>query len=164
MLDLALLIDTRNAVQHSLLSLPAASELEYGDVSSGHLYESVRYTAIVYSVAVTFPLPPVTGVYDTLTKRLTELLEESREDVCWEMFPKVLLWVLVLGGIAASVTADRKWFVQNLAALSAALNTLRWEDIVLELGQYLWLERACDVGGRSLWLEVMREMGLDDSK
>lgn len=158
--DLAVLIDRRNLVQHNLMSLPTADELEYGEVSSVYLYEAVRYAAIIYSVAVTFPLPPMTGVYEKLTSLLKAVLEESRLDICWTIYPKTLLWILVLGGIASSVTLDRSWYVKNLAAVSAALNILQWDDAVQELGQYLWLERTCDAGGRSVWLEAMREGAL----
>jgi hypothetical protein len=155
--DLTMLMDRRNSVQHALLSLPTAQELEFGEVSSVSLYESIRYTAIIYSVAVTFPLPPMTGIYSKLTGHLKSVLEESKLDLCWKLYPKALLWVLTLGGIASSVTVHRSWYVRNLAAVSMALNISRWDDVADEMGQYLWLERACDIGGRKLWLEVSRK-------
>jgi hypothetical protein len=161
--ELSTVIDKRNFVQHTLLSLPTAYEQEFAEISSVHLYEAVRYTALIYSVAVTFPLPPVTGIYDKFTARLKSVLEESKLDLCWNMYPKTLLWVLTLGGIASSVTAHRSWYVQTLATISAALNISRWDEVVEEMGQYLWLERACDVGGRKLWLDVIRERYLDSN-
>jgi hypothetical protein len=160
--DLSMVIDRRNFVQHALLSLPSADELDF-IVSSVTLYESIRYTAIIYSVAVTFPLPPMTGIYDKLTTLLKSVLEESKLDLCWGMYPQTLLWILTLGGIASSVTAHRRWYVRSLAAISAALNISRWEDVIEEIEKYLWLERACDVGGRKLWLEVSRERCLDNN-
>jgi hypothetical protein len=160
--DLTVLMDRRNSVQHALLSLPTAHELEFGEVSSVSLYESIRYTSIIYSIAVTFPLPPTTGIYDRLTGHLESVLEESKLDLCWKLFPRTLLWILTLGGIASSVTVERSWYVRNLAAVSAALNISRWVDVADEMGQYLWLERACDIGGRKLWLEVSRERRLDN--
>lgn len=159
--ELSTVIDRRNFVQHTLLSLPTADELEFAEVSSVHLYEAIRYTALIYSAAVTFPLPPTTGIYDKLTARLKSVLEESKLDLCWTLYPKTLLWVLTLGGIASSVTAHRCWYVQNLAAISAALNISRWDEVAEEVEQYLWLERACDAGGRKLWLDVIRERHLD---
>jgi hypothetical protein len=161
--DLSQVIDRRNFVQHSLLLLPTAGELEFPEVSSIHLYEAIRYTALIYSIAVTFPLPPMTGIYDKLTARLKSVLEESKLDLCWKLYPKTLLWVLTLGGIASSVTVHRSWYVQTLAAISAALDISRWDDVAEEMGRYLWLERACDAGGRKLWLEVIRERYLDSN-
>jgi hypothetical protein len=159
--DLSAVIDRRNFVQHALLCLPTADELDFGEVSNIYLYESIRYTAIIYSIAVTFPLPPMTGIYAKLTALLKSILGESELDVCWKLYPKTLLWILTLGGIAASVTPNRTWFVQKLSTICAALKISRWEDIAEEMGQYLWLERACEAGGRELWLEVSREMCLD---
>lgn len=159
--ELSTVIDRRNFVQHALLSLPTADELESGEVGSVHLYEAVRYAALIYSVAVTFPLPPMTGVYDKLTARLKSVLEESKLDLCWKLYPKTLLWVLTLGGIASSVTVHRSWYVRTLSVISAALNISTWDEVVEEMGQYLWLERACDAGGRKLWLDVIRERHLN---
>jgi hypothetical protein len=44
--------------------------------------------------------------------------------------------------------------VQNLATLSVALKFSEWEEVTDELEKYLWLESACDAGGRLLWTEA----------
>jgi hypothetical protein len=155
--DLGAFISARNSIQHSLMSLPKGDELEYGEVSSICLYESIRHTAIIYSVAVTFPLPPTTGIFRKLARGLKMIMENSKFDSCWQLCPKALLWMLVLGGIAASETVDRTWFVQNLAAVSGALKLSEWEDVAKEVESYLWLASACDSGGRSLWDEMRSE-------
>lgn len=154
-LDMALFIDHRNAAQHSLMSLPTGDELEYGEISSTCLYESVRLAAIIYSGAVTFPLPPHTGFYRRLATRLQGILEESKDNPCWQLCPEALLWLLILGGIAATGTARRGWFVQNLTAVGAALRLSSWEQVAGPLENYLWLESACDAGGRLLWDEAV---------
>lgn len=154
--DIVDLIDTRNAIQYSLMSLPTGDELEYGQVSSICLYEAIRYTAIIYSAAVTFPLPPSTGIFLTATTRLQNVLDESKSDPCWQLCPDVLLWILVLGGIA-SLGTERVWFVQNLAAVSTALNISEWEQVIEKLENYLWLGSACDSGGQILWAEVLAD-------
>jgi hypothetical protein len=159
--DFKVFIEKRNAIQHSLMSLPTGDELEDGEISSVCLYESIRHTAIIYSVAVTFPLPPVSGIFRKLAGSLKDILEKSKLDPCWLLCPKTLLWMLILGGIAASETTDRAWYVQNLAALSIALNLTEWKDVAEEAENYLWLESACDAGGSSLWNEVKNEMLLN---
>jgi hypothetical protein len=155
--DIPAFIDRRNVVQHSLMSLPRGDELNHGEVNSVCLYESIRYAAIIYSAAVTFPLPPHTGLFRMLATVLQKILEESKFDPCWQLCPKALLWILVLGGIASFDTVERTWYVQNLAAVSAALNLSEWEEVAEELGNYLWLQSACDGGGRLLWVEVLSD-------
>ena len=159
--DLKVFIEKRNAIQHSLMSLPTGDELECGEISSVCLHESIRHAAIIYSVAVTFPLPPVSGIFRKLAGRLKDILEKSKLDPCWQLYPKTLLWMLILGGIAALETTDRAWYVRNLAALSSALNLAEWKDVAEEAENYLWLESACDAGGSSLWDEVTNERLLD---
>jgi hypothetical protein len=155
--DMTVLIDKRNAVQHSLMSLTRGDELNYGEVNSVCLYESVRHAAIIYSAAVTFPLPPLTGIFRNLATLLKMTMEESKLDPCWQLCPKVLLWILILGGIAATDTVERSWYVQNLAAVSDALELSEWEEVTEELRNYLWLESGCDAGGRMLWIEVLND-------
>jgi len=152
--DLRDFIEKRNAIQHSLMSLSTGDELPYGEISSVCLYESIRFAAIIYSVAVTFPLPPLSGIFRKLASSLRKILENSKLDPCWQVWPKALLWTLILGGISAFETTDRVWYVQNLATLSRVLNLTEWEDAAEEVGNYLWLGSACDAGGRSLWDEV----------
>jgi hypothetical protein len=159
--DLTVFIEKRNAIQHSLMSLSTGDELEYGEISSVCLYESIRHAAIIYSVAVIFPLPPVSGIFRKLAGSLRDILEKSKLDPCWRLFPETLLWMLILGGIAASETTDRPWYVRKLAALSRVLNLTEWKDVAEEAENYLWLESACDAGGSSLWNEVENERLLD---
>lgn len=155
--DIALYIDSRNAVQHRLMSLVTADELGVADITSACLYESIRHAAIIYSAAVTFPVPSYTGIFGQLGSWLRGILEESKVDMCWQLFPKALLWVLVLGGIASSGTAERTWYVQNIAAVTAALKLDDWPEISRELENYLWLESSCDTGGQLLWTEVLND-------
>ena len=159
--DLRVFIERRNAIQHSLMSLSTGDELPYGEVNSVCLYESIRLSAIIYSVAVTFPLPPLSGLFRKLAGSLRETLENSKLDPCWQIWPGTLLWTLILGGISAFETTERAWYVQNLAALSKMLNLTEWKDAAEEVEKYLWLESTCDAGGSILWDEVKIERALE---
>jgi len=155
--DMAQFIDKRNAVQYQLVSLPIGEELPPGEVGSTNVYESVRLATMIYSAAVTFPLPPLTGIFHRLTCTLRDALEKSKSDSCWRSSPKTLLWILVLGGIAASGTNERPWYAQVLSTVSMGLELSTWYQVSVELENYLWLESACDSAGRSLWIEVEQE-------
>lgn len=155
--DFNMYIRQRNTLQHRLMSLPKGEDLEYGEVSSVCLYESIRHTAVIYSTAVTFALPPHSGIFRTLSSKLKTIMEESKFDPCWQLCPETLVWMLVLGGIAATGTAERGWYVQNLAAVSAALKLSDWEDVEDGLREFLWMGSACAPGGQLLWEEVMND-------
>ncbi|PVH80073.1 hypothetical protein DL98DRAFT_419234, partial [Cadophora sp. DSE1049] len=155
--DMAAFVLRRNATQHNLMSLPSGEELGVGEVSSVCLYESIRHAVLIYSVAVTFPLPPLTGIFGKLATALKKIMEASKFDPCWQLCPKTLLWILVLGGIAASDTKERTWYVQNVEAVSGALKLSEWQDVIENIEEYLWLENACDNGGRILWDDVVND-------
>lgn len=158
--DMELFIDNRNAIQHRLMSLQGGDELLSEEVSSPLIYESMRLVGIIYSAAVTFPMPPYQGIFRRLTSRLKPILEESRVDPCWQTDPNSLLWVLIIAGIAALDSEERNWYVQTLADVSRSLNLWDWSDVVTRMSPYLWLGSACGSGGRLLWSEVVCCMDL----
>lgn len=147
-------IDKRNAVQHQLISLPSGEELTEGLIGSPHIYECVRLAMMIYSAAVTFPLPPITGIFHRLAYLLRNVLEKSRAEPHWRSSSRPLLWILVMGGIAAFGTIERSWYVRSLAAVLSAMKLSAWKQVSDEMGHYLWLESACDSAGRLLWIEV----------
>jgi len=109
---------------------------------------------MIYAAGVTFPLPPLTGIYPKLASTLKSILEASIRDTGWRKCPKALLWIMILGGIAAADSPERPWYVSNLMIVSDALDVIEWEDVVEELERYLWLDSVCDDGAQSLWAEV----------
>lgn len=138
------------------MSLPSGDELLVpGDeVKSIALYESIRHAAFIYSAAVTFPLPALSGHFHTLAEILQKLLEASKFDSCWRHYPKTLLWILILGGIAASDTKERDWFVKSISIVAKILKIGTWEEVTEIVESFLWLESACGFGGRILWADV----------
>jgi len=155
--DMTLFIDRRNSIQHRLISLPIGEDLNNGEASNILIYDAVRYTAMIYGAAVIFPLPALQGVFRKLATRLREVIGENGFNRGWQDYPKTLLWVLVLGGVAALETTERYFYVQKLACLSTIFNILEWDDIVIDLKNHLWLESACHAGGRDLWDEIIHE-------
>jgi hypothetical protein len=140
------------------MSLPSGDELLVPEdkVKSIALYESIRHAALIYSTAVTFPLPALSGHFHKLAATLQQLLEASKFDSCWRHYPKTLLWILVLGGIAASDTKERDWFVRSLSIVAKILKIGTWQEASEIVESFLWLESACGPGGRILWAEVTR--------
>jgi hypothetical protein len=89
-----------------------------------------------------------------LVSILKSLLESSKFDPCWRHCPKTLLWILVLGGIAALDTREREWFLRNAVIVAKVLKVARWEQVIDVMEGFLWLDSACDAGGRILWTEM----------
>jgi hypothetical protein len=158
--NIAYLTERRNMVQHTLLSLPLApgpESIEYSSTGTSSwisfAYELLRLTALIYSVGVLFPMPPASETLDKLVIMLNAELTE-KEHKLWINCPGTLLWMLVLGGIAAEHLSVRLEFVSRLATLSAAMDINLWPDVVEVMERHLWMESACDFGGQKLWIEV----------
>jgi hypothetical protein len=149
---------TRTAVQQRLLLLPTAEELSMPwslSKPKPNIYECCRLTALIYSIAVVFPVPNSHSVLQELGRRF--MIEIGVLDI--KTFGielgGVLLWMLVLGGIAALDTPERHWFASQLAWIVRRLDIDDWEGVEDILGSFLWLDSACSQGGRLLWSESM---------
>ncbi|KIW34067.1 uncharacterized protein PV07_00867 [Cladophialophora immunda] len=158
-LDLARLCDRRNLIQHTLLSLPSHTDLPSAD-RPRPIYEPTRLALLIYSLTVIFPLPPQTAPITVLARQLKSALRESDMRSGWSsshQAQRLLMWILVIGGAAArDVAEERLWFIAALGRLSAQLGIKKFEDLKKNvLKRILWLDRACDAAGKTLWAEIL---------
>jgi len=148
---------TRTAVQQKLLSLPASEELNSVPSSSPkpNIYECCRLTALIFGVAVVYPVPNSHIVFEKLVQRLKVAITLLDIKAFGIDLSGVLLWMVVLGGIAAFDTPERSWFASQLAFIVRRLDIEEWVEMENILETFLWLESACDQGGRLLWDEAL---------
>jgi Fungal specific transcription factor domain len=155
-LTLGQIVRTRTGIQKQLLLLPTAKELKIKPSSRPNLYECCRLTAIMFSIAVIYPIPNTYNVLQALVRGLTASLEVMDIESHSVDYSGLLLWMLVLGGIAALEKPERPWFASNLALLSRRDDLrLDWNGAEDILKSFLWLQSACSPGGHQLWDEVM---------
>jgi hypothetical protein len=155
---ITVIINIRNATQHTLMSLPSADEIPCWEKGDRSRYETLRIALILFSMAVVFPLPRITAVRARVVCSLKAAIEESDPEDIWVESPHVFLWILVLGGTSALGMEERGWFVRRLAHVSCTLSCSTWRDAEHIMSKHLWLQSACDGAGRELWEEVTWEM------
>lgn len=145
------IIAARTVTQHRLLSLaPPSSDIPQPDEC---IYNATRVAALIYSDMVLFPLPPQAGVKPKLADMLRRALDCCTIQSCWGSHPRLLLWTVVVGGIAASSTSHRPWYASRLHKLSTKLEIYDWELIKKILSSFLWWDYICDEPAKKLWHE-----------
>lgn len=162
-ITLGRIVRTRLAVQKQVLMLPAASKsteqhysIEIPESRAPSLYECCRLTALIFSVAVIFPTTNQFSVLQRLVRELKAELEGMDMNIIPPDALNVLLWTLVLGGVAALGKPERLWFTLQLKIVGEArLKLDSWKSVEQILETFLWLRSACSPGGRQLWHEVM---------
>lgn len=155
-LSLTAVSSTRGDVQQRIMNLP--STIDIPNMSFPYIYEACRLTGIIYGIAVIFPIPNAYDVFKQLVERLQTAIEMSRIESFGAAFEGPYLWMLILGGIAALDKPERCWFVGQLLAFVRTTGVRDWSAVQTVVGDFLWLESACDPGGRKLWTEVL-ELG-----
>jgi Fungal specific transcription factor domain len=157
-LKLGAMARMRTAVQQRLLLLPTAEELGIPSPLSEpkpNIYECCRLTALIYGVAVVLPVPHSHSMLQELVRRLMIVIRGLDNRTFGVELGGVLLWMLVLGGIAALDTPERNWFASQLAWIVRRLDIGDWGGVEDILGSFLWLDSVCGQGGRLLWSEAM---------
>ena len=118
------------------------------------LYESTRLATYIYALLITFPFSANMAPFEELAALLrNEVSVLDTLDLCIEDI-KLLVWVLVMGAVAAIDTVERIWFVSMLRQVVGVVEIGSWEEMRDLLGRFLWLGSTSDVDGRVLWGEV----------
>lgn len=154
--DLSMICTQRNLVQHHLLSLQPAGKLGVNFRQTYPMYEACRLAGLILGVGVIFPLPAQMAPLETLMRDLKFELQatEVESNCCSRDAMGVLIWILTLGGIAATGFPERLWYVTTLGRIIACSCISRWQDLKQILELMPWLETACDRAGQQLWNEV----------
>jgi hypothetical protein len=163
--NMCMISDQRNLVQHHLMSLPSADQLDEDFRQSHPVYETCRLSGIIFSAGIIFPLPAQTAPLPNLVICVQAELQESNFKSNWSSpdAVRVLIWVLMLSGIAATNMPERRWFVAALGRVAAYAGLSTWRDLKQVLKLMLWLDSACDSAGQQLWDEV-RPLSRSDVK
>lgn len=157
-LTLGQIVKARTGVQKHLILLPTAKVLNSNrpELQVPNIYEVCRLTALIFSVGVTFPIPNTYNVLQFLVREIKLEIELMNIESFDNQMLEVLLWVLVLGGIAALGKPERNWFVLQIALVGVDTLKLDWDRMIGIMESFLWLDSPCFSGGRQLWEEVMR--------
>lgn len=158
--DLIQFCDQRNLIQHQLLSLPSADNLSGISLQKKQVYEVCRISGIIYSIGVIFPLPGLTTPLTSLSRTLKHHLQYCDLNLYLSLTDliDIFLWAITIGGVAATGTHERQWFVKSLKRVAAAAQLDQWSDLKRSLKRILWLDNACDNAGQQVWNEAEQQL------
>jgi hypothetical protein len=152
--DLKKVVDLRNRAHHQLLSLPSWDDLSDGvrDEVDRAAYECCRLTAMLYSTAVVFPQPPHSGWHMRLVRDIKAHLSSAVVDAWSRAAPALLLWLLIIAGIASFRSTERGFFEDSLRCTLKSRNYLVPKLAVrTALREFMWTDSACGCGFTELW-------------
>ncbi|KAK1984434.1 hypothetical protein LZ30DRAFT_711422 [Colletotrichum cereale] len=129
-------VQYRNLILFRLLSLPPG------------VSEICRLAALVFNYGVLYPFPDPRILWN-LSRQLGANLSDSPHTV--DEDAGLLLWAAMVGGIAAAGTMVYDSFAESVNKFADVLGLENWSQTVALLESFIWLERACGVGGRTLW-------------
>ncbi|KAK1566333.1 uncharacterized protein LY79DRAFT_572213 [Colletotrichum navitas] len=129
-------VQFRNLILYRLLSLPPG------------VSEICRLTALVFNYAVLYPYPDPRILWK-LCRQLGAILSDPQQTTNEDA--GLLLWAAMIGGIAAARTVAYDSFVNSVNKFADLLGLEDWPQTVAHLESFIWHERVCGAGGRTLW-------------
>ncbi|KAJ0420379.1 hypothetical protein BJY00DRAFT_138173 [Aspergillus carlsbadensis] len=166
--DSSLLADQRSIVHYTLLCLPSGASNQPDSNPNGTqppplqpqdiIYEALRLACLIYSVGIVLPIPPQSSPIMKLAELLRDTLSNPNHPFLWTtpQAQVALLWILTLGGIAATHTPHRSWYIERLCRVVEHHNIASYEHLLRYLAMLAWYPVACDTPGMELWFAVER--------
>jgi hypothetical protein len=157
--------DCRNIVQYRLLSTLESAEEDGEDgapVSQQNLlvYLACRHAALLFSLHITFPIGRSMAPRRKLVQCLRDALRKIDVKESYDVgngddrVMELLLWCIVIGGIAAENTPARGFYAAQASKVSSLLGCPSWEETRKTMKLFAWLDRACGPGGYAFWREM----------
>lgn len=151
--------------QHRLLSLPPCP-LFLVDIltrrAESVVYQAIRLTTLIYSDFMIFPSAEVRQGRPRLAAYLRDCLlqwfdMQGEMLITQAVYQDLLLWFLVLGGVASSNTTLRGWYVRQVSE-QLLIRNMTWDMFEATLHLFLYWDYVFTTPVTNLWMEA-RSLG-----
>ncbi|KAH9903936.1 hypothetical protein F4778DRAFT_73061 [Xylariomycetidae sp. FL2044] len=142
-----LLFQVRQLAHYRLLRVP-----------HGTTDEVCRLASLIFSFGVTFPLE-IPGLLPRLANQLSGALRSPELTI--DLSYEVLFWATMMGAMAVGCASHgggataTDLFAGDLGLLAQKLEIRAWDEAKTVLQSFLWLDLACDQGGRIVWNQII---------
>ena len=154
-ITMGMLVEMRNFVQHSLLSL--CPDPSPNGIVEPPLMEMCRIAAIIYSWIVIFPAPLQAMPLHAASARIRELLDDAQADEHWLNIPHLMVWIVFMGAIASFGSLEEQGYIRFLKRALQRLNIDSWSVLRSCLETFLWYSSASDLDGLDLWHDIIED-------
>lgn len=125
------------------------------------ILRSYVWAAFIYTYSTLRRYQLSSMFYGIFVKRLRGVLNHTEFLRQWSYSnPAMLLWVLVVGAVAAKRRPQRTWFVSQLKPVCAVLNIASAEQMRWLLQQFIWAGCELGLGLNALWAELEVEVSM----
>lgn len=144
-----------------LLSL-ISTDRQHVSPLDNFILQSCSHAAFIYIFSTLHStirdLPLRAPFFGVLTERLRTALNHTGFLLAWSHANSVmLLWVLVVGAVAAYRRPQRSWFVTQLIGVCAILKIQNLDDMKIHLDKMMWMDGALNSALTVLWSELQSQ-------
>jgi hypothetical protein len=143
--DVLALAARRDRAHLKLLALPTGVD---------NIYDCCRYSALLFSTGVLFPMPRSTGVPLRLIEEIKKCVDQTGlVSLMVGTTRPLFIWALMLTGIAAAGLSE-PWIKETLLVLLKMERVSRWNEIKKIVESFLWMDFGCNGTAMELWDDI----------
>ena len=147
-------------LERQLLLLSISGDTMSTSPMESFINRSCRSAAFVYIYAALRDVPLGGRLFDKFVERLRSALDHPGFMLAWSnSHPSMLLWVLVLGSLAATGRPERSWFVSQFVGVCMILNLQSLQEMLRVLQNITWVKGFHEGLVEKLWTEVELQVG-----
>ncbi|KAE9380996.1 hypothetical protein N431DRAFT_477794 [Stipitochalara longipes BDJ] len=96
--------------------------------------------AVAHILMFTYNLPPRSGTHVLMSTRIRATLEMMDVRAFQKECSEMVLWIIMIGGLASIGSDDQRWFIQLLAHSCFAAGISRADELATSLTEFLWTD------------------------
>lgn len=147
-------------LERQLLLLSVSDDPLTTSAMESFINGACRNAAFIYIYVALREVPLGGHLYSTFVGRLRSALDGTGFMLVWSnTHPTMLLWVLVIGGMAAIGRPERSWFVSQLVGVCMILKLQSLQGMKRILRDITWVEGLYDGLMKTLWTEIESHLG-----
>jgi len=122
--------------------------------SNALIFKLFGNAAVAHILMFTYNLPPRSGTHVLMSTRIRATLEmidvRTFQTACSEM----ILWIIMIGGLASIGSDDQPWFIQLLAQSCCVACISETDELATLLAEFLWSDYYLGPLLSEFWIEL----------
>jgi hypothetical protein len=119
------------------------------------------YAAIIHIQMFMRDIPRGLPFCILISSRLRSSIEALNLTNLHKVYPEMMLWILLMGGLGSSGGPNRGWYAKLFAEICMAMGLRGGNSIAYALAEYLWSDLYRSPVTVGFWNDVARAQGME---
>jgi transcription factor-like protein len=125
------------------------------------IFQLFGYAAIIHIYMFMRDIPRGLPFFILISGRLRSSIEALNLEQLHKVYPEMVIWILLMGGLGSSGGPNRGWYAKRFAETCMAAGLRGGNSIAYALAEYLWSDLYRSPVTIGFWNEAARAQGMN---